>query len=211
MAGQCETGFCAIVPGNACGLCGPVPQAGDSCATLTTCGQFLACDTTVEQCSTFAAAGAPCNRSQLCGDGLYCVGATSTESGVCQPAVEKVGATCDPTGKTGPGCDRLAGLTCNSTSDECATIQFVAAGAPCGTVGDQLVLCAAAGTCSTAIGVDAGAGEICSPPANDGASCDLVSGPFCREPARCIVSGDAGTSSGATSGTCQLPSAAGCH
>jgi hypothetical protein len=206
MPGQCETGFCAIVPGSMCGACAPAPQAGDSCATLTTCGQFLACDTTVEQCSTFAAAGAACNRSQLCGDGLYCVGATSTQSGVCQPAGERVGATCDPTGKSGPGCDRLAGLTCNSMSDQCATIQFVAAGAPCGTVGGQLVLCAGAGTCSAAIGADAAAGETCSSPANDGASCNLVSGPFCLEPARCIVNGEGGTS-----GTCQLPSAADCH
>lgn len=204
--GQCQTGFCAITPGSMCGVCGPVPQAGDSCATLTTCGQLLACDTTVEQCSTFAAAGAACDRAQLCGDGLYCVGSTSTSSGICQPAVEQAGATCDPLGKTGPGCDWLAGLTCNSVSNQCATIVLSAAGQPCGSdVNNQLALCASAGTCGAAIGADAAAGETCSPTAEDGAPCDLVNGPFCRDPARCILSGDSGTA-----GSCLFPNALAC-
>src|SRR5262249_38916453 len=34
-AGQCQSGFCAIVPGSACGMCAPAPVAGDSCAELT--------------------------------------------------------------------------------------------------------------------------------------------------------------------------------
>jgi hypothetical protein len=205
---QCQTGFCAITPGKMCGACAPVPQAGDSCAALTTCGQLLACDTSVEQCSSFAAAGAACNKAQLCGAGLWCVGSTSTASGTCTPAVEQAGATCDPTGKTGPGCDRLAGLTCNSVSNECATIQYSATGQPCGgSVDNQLALCANAGTCAAAVGADASAGETCSPTATAAfAPCDLVNGPLCRDPARCILSGDAGTA-----GTCQFPSAATCQ
>lgn len=207
MPGQCQTGFCAIAPGAMCGVCAPVPQRGDPCGAITTCGQLLACDTGAEQCSTFATSGTACNRAQLCGAGLYCVGATSTASGLCQPAVEKLAATCDPLGKTGPGCDRLAGLTCNSVSDQCETIQFVAPGQACGSdVGGQLALCSGAGTCSAPIGADAAAGETCSATAADGAACNLVSGPFCREPARCILNSDAGTL-----GTCQFPNALDCH
>jgi hypothetical protein len=206
-AGQCQTGFCAIAPGSMCGVCGAVPQAGDSCATLTTCGQLLACDTTVQQCSSFAAAGAACSRAQLCGAGLYCVGSTSTTSGTCTPAVESAGATCDPTGKNGPGCDRLAGLTCNGLSNQCATLQYSASGQPCGNdVDNQYAACASAGTCAAAVGADASAGETCSPTAADGATCDLVYGPACRDPARCILVGDAGTR-----GTCQFANALDCQ
>jgi hypothetical protein len=205
-AGQCQTGFCAIVPGNACGTCAPVPQAGASCASLTTCGQLSACQTTTtEQCATFAPAGASCGRGLPCGAGLYCVGSTATTTGSCEPAVEQVGASCDPLGKAGPGCDRLAGLTCNSVSRECATIVYAATGQACGTVNDQTALCASAGTCAPAAGMDASAGETCSPTATNGAACDLVLGPFCRDPMRCIVSGEGGTQ-----GTCQLQSAT-CH
>ncbi|MGD0527250.1 MAG: hypothetical protein ABSE49_19065, partial [Polyangiaceae bacterium] len=38
---QCQTGFCAIVPGQACGACAAPPQPGDNCAELTSCGQAL--------------------------------------------------------------------------------------------------------------------------------------------------------------------------
>jgi hypothetical protein len=209
--GQCQTGFCAIVPGNACGVCAPAPSAGDRCDTLTTCGTpgltGLTCDTNVQKCSSFAPSGAPCGRSQLCGDGLYCVGSTSTTNGTCAPAVEDAGLACDPTGKTGAGCDRLADLTCNSASSTCAGIQYSPTGGPCGNgVNDQFASCANAATCGAPVGADAAAGETCTPTAGDGSACDLAYGPFCRAPARCIVTSDAGTA-----GTCQFPNALGCQ
>jgi hypothetical protein len=206
-AGQCQTGFCAIAPGSACGACAAVPQAGASCAALTTCGQLLQCQsTTTLLCQGFAPSAGTCGRGLPCGAGLFCVGSSSTTTGSCEPAVEQVGASCDPTGKAGPGCDRLAALTCNSLSRECASIEYAATGQACGTVNDQTTLCASAGTCAAAVGADASAGETCSPSAPDGAECDLALGPFCREPARCVVSGDAGTQ-----GTCQFQSATGCQ
>ena len=204
--GQCQTGFCAIAPGSACGVCAPVPQPGASCAALTTCGQLLFCDAVSQLCTGFAPSGGACTRTQPCGAGLFCVGSTATTSGVCQPAVEQAGASCDPTGKTGAGCDRLAGLTCNSGTSQCATIQFAATGQACGTVSNQVGLCASAGTCMAAAGADASAGETCVPTAPDGAACNLVTGPFCRSPARCITSGDSGTE-----GTCQFADPASCH
>ncbi len=65
--GQCQSGFCAIDPGSACGTCAPVPQAGDSCAALTSCGQLLTCFAATKTCVAFAAAGGSCGSGQPCG------------------------------------------------------------------------------------------------------------------------------------------------
>jgi len=207
--GQCQTGFCAIVPGSECGACAPVPQAGDSCTQLTTCGQLLSCWSESSLCTGFASQGGVCNKDQPCGAGLYCVGSTSTINGTCEPSVETLNAPCDSTAKTGPGCDRNELLTCSGVTDQCATVSFAGAGQPCGTVNEQLVLCAAAGTC-TATTADAGvttaATETCVAAAADGAQCDLVQGPFCITPARCIS-----TIAGGSVGTCQFPDPTKCQ
>jgi hypothetical protein len=205
VAGQCATGFCAIAPGAACGTCAEAPMPGDSCAALTTCGQTLTCVTATKHCQAFATQGAACDNGSPCGDGLFCVGASTTQQGTCQPAVEQVGAACDPQGKTGPGCDRLASLACNTMTKQCAPLAFAALGQACGAnVGNQFAVCASAATC-VAQATDAGPPSICVPAASDGAKCDLVLGPFCLDPARCIVTGDA-----STSGTCQFPNAMAC-
>ena len=70
-AGQCQTGFCAIVPGSPCGTCAAMPKVGDSCAQLTTCGQSLACTADTQQCVAYAASGAACGLGQPCGTGLH--------------------------------------------------------------------------------------------------------------------------------------------
>jgi hypothetical protein len=204
--GQCASGFCAIAPGTACGVCAPAPQVGASCAALTTCGQLLACNATTQQCAGFSTSGGPCSKAQPCGAGLFCVGATATSNGTCAAAVEQLGASCDPLGKAGAGCDRLAGLACNGTTKQCAAIQFGGTGQACGVVGGQTALCANAGTCAAAAGADGGTNEACIAAAGDEAPCDLVRGPFCLEPARCITGGDGGTQ-----GTCQFPNPAGCQ
>ncbi len=205
--GQCATGFCAIVPGSACGTCAPAPKAGDSCAQLTACGQLLVCLASTKQCTAYAVQGDACDSGQPCGAGLFCVGATPAASGTCQPAVEQVASPCDPQGKTGPGCDRLAGLTCNTVTKECAALAFGAAGQPCGAdVNNQFGACANAATCLAPVTADAAAGaSTCVPVAADGAACDSLMGPNCLEPARCVLSGDAGTS-----GKCQFPDPLAC-
>jgi hypothetical protein len=211
--GQCQTGFCDLAPGVGCGTCAAAPQAGDSCASLSTCGQVLTCITAVTTCSGFAPQGGPCSKSALCGTGLYCVGATSSTPGTCDPAVEDAGAPCDPTAKNGPGCDRQHGLTCSSVSKTCAPLPpYAGAGQPCGTLNGELVVCGGAGVC-TATGADAGPDAApdaappaftCVVPAADGAECNVILGPGCLSPARCIAT------DGGASGTCQFPNASLC-
>jgi hypothetical protein len=207
---QCQSGFCALVPGASCGSCADAPQPGDSCSALTTCGNLLTCTTGSQVCSGFAAQGASCTRTALCGTGLYCVGSTATGAGSCLPAVEDAGAPCDPSGRTGPGCDRQQGLACNTSSRVCEAVPYAPPGAPCGTINNGLVLCAGAGNCTaTATTVDAGPdaappASTCVAPADDKSPCDLVAGPFCLTPAHCVSTG------GGTAGTCQFPSAQGC-
>jgi hypothetical protein len=206
--GQCATGFCAILPGSPCGNCTPAPEAGHSCAQLTTCGQLLVCVASTKLCMAYAAEGAACDAGQPCGAGLFCVGETSVASGTCQPAVEQASMPCDPNGKTAPGCDRLAGLTCNTATKECTMLAFGAAGQPCGAnVNDQFGACANAATCIMSMMGDAGAAAAsCVPVAADGAACDFAHGPNCLEPARCVVPNDAGTI-----GKCEFPNPLACH
>ena len=203
--GQCQTGFCAIPYGAACGICDTAPQPGDSCADLTTCGDLLVCVTAVSLCQGFSPPGGPCSKAQFCGAGLSCVGATNAMSGACQPAVEMSGMTCDSAQRTGPGCDRNAQLTCSPASSSCVPLQLAAAGAPCNVGSGQQILCAGAGTCvasavdAGADGGDAGILQTCQAAATDGLPCDYADGPYCITPARCVVTADAGTS-----GTCQF-------
>lgn len=205
-AGQCQSGFCAIVPGAACGTCAAPPKAGDSCAQLTTCGNNagLTCTQDTQTCVVLAAQGAACGKGAPCGTGLSCVGAdaaTSTQ-GTCQAAGTQAGATCDPQLKTAAGCSRDAGLTCNAQSKQCATITVVGGSQPCDDVNNQAQLCSAGGQCTETA---AGKTGTCTAAAADGAACDTQAGPPCLSPARCIASGTG------TAGTCQLPTASACH
>ncbi len=202
--GQCQTGFCAIVPGSACGACAAAPTAGASCAELTTCGPGLTCTTDTQTCAVFAAAGGTCGAGQPCGAGLSCVGANATAGvkGKCQASATQVGATCDPTLKTGAGCDRNAGLVCNGQTKQCAAVVVAAGGQPCGSVNGQPQLCGA-GTC---IGASAGQPGTCVADASEGGACDLASGPDCVVLARCVLGSDGGTA-----GTCQINDASSCH
>lgn len=193
---QCQSGFCAIVPGHACGTCARPPQPGDPCDQLTTCGPSLVCAATTLKCATFASMGASCGGGQPCGEGLNCVGDDSRTGtlGICQPTVQTLGAACD---FGAAGCDFNAGLSCNTQSMVCATSQIVGDGLACGLVENQWAYCAAAGSCV------AGACQAASPA---GGPCDLMRGPGCINFARCIVPPDGGTS-----GTCRTPSASICQ
>ncbi|HZU85408.1 MAG TPA: hypothetical protein VE987_20895 [Polyangiaceae bacterium] len=202
--GQCSSGFCAIVPGRACGVCAPAPAPGDSCAQLTTCGPGLVCTTDTQTCAVFGASGAPCGKGAPCGAGLSCVGASAAAPamGSCQAAVGASGAPCDPTQRSSAGCDRSAGLVCNAATKTCVALVFASGGQACGDVANQNTPCGASGQCSTSA---SGMMGTCTAAALAGSPCDLVNGPPCIPPARCIVDSD-----GQSSGTCAFVSASSC-
>jgi hypothetical protein len=196
--GQCESGFCAIVPGAPCGVCAPGPALGDSCKALTTCGLGLFCTTDTQTCASYVELGGACGKGLPCGTGLACIGASSTsgKTGTCMTAATAAGMACDPTNAVGPGCDRNSGLVCNTQSKQCAQIAIVPGGQACGLVNSQDALCSGGGLCMGAMGTTPGT---CLAAPLDGASCDLANGPPCLTPLRCIVGSDGGTT-----GTCHI-------
>jgi hypothetical protein len=194
---QCQTGFCSTVPGAACGVCAPAPVAGDSCASLTTCGPNFVC--TSGKCEPYSAAGGACSATLPCDPGLSCVFPTGMTTGTCQPAVTTSGTSCV---SKGAGCDLWAGLACNSTSLVCDPLMLGNDGDQCGYVNLQNTACLN-GICVGIVGAMPGT---CSTYAALGAACDLVSGPFCVPPSRCVA-----TSDGGTTGSCLVADATKCH
>jgi hypothetical protein len=202
-ATQCQSGFCGIAPGAACGTCAEAPQPGTPCGQLTTCGTGLVCNAVSATCLGPAAAGAPCAPGQSCVAKSACIGesASTGASGTCQPAVESVGSACS---NTTVQCDLFAGLTCNSASTSCAMAAFVGAGQPCGFVSaeSQAQYCAGGQRCPSAVD---GGQPLCPGISPSGGACDLSAGPGCVSPLRCIVSGSG------TAGTCGLADPTACH
>jgi hypothetical protein len=195
VASQCQSGYCSVKPGMACGSCGPYPSAGDDCTDSTECGPSLACAQGMV-CADYAGLGSSCGPLQPCNAGLGCVGATATQSGSCELAVTASGTPCT---YPEPGCDLYgSGLTCNAQTQTCETALIAADGRACGIVANGEDFCASSGTCVAGACI-AGVGV--------GVACDLVNGPPCIGPGflRCVV-----TSEGGTSGICQYPSAANC-
>ena len=202
VAGECQSGFCAIAPGDGCGACAAPPIAGDACDELTSCGPGLTCVSATKQCEPFGASGDACDSGLPCGAGLSCVGAdaaTDTQ-GTCQPALTQAGATCDPALKTGTGCDRNAGLVCDSTSKTCVAIVIAGAGDMCGSVDHRSQPCGA-GVC---VGSSNGVLGTCTASVGAGEACDLDNGPSCLSGTRCV------TADSSTAGTCQVANAATC-
>ncbi len=203
---QCVTGFCAVPLNEACGTCAPAPTPGDSCANLASCGTHdLVCLSPSRVCGTYGAAGAPCSASSACGAHLSCIGAQPAKGlpGRCETSMAQIGASCDPTFVKGPGCDYDAGLVCNGKSRRCEPISVSPESGPCDSVNDQYGPCASSGRCSTS---EAGATGRCVAAAADGEPCSTTGvGPGCLAGASCIV-----TSSGSTSGTCQISSSVKC-
>jgi hypothetical protein len=205
---QCQSGFCAIAPSSACGTCAAPPQAGASCAELTTCGPGLTCTGDTQQCVALAASGASCGKGAPCGSGLVCIGADTAKNvmGKCAMGITQSGTACDPTLAKGPGCSRDAGLTCNSASKTCQNIVVANAGSPCGEVMNQTADCSAAATC---VGATATKSGKCTAPAADGATC-APPNPGCQSLSRCISTGAASGDAAAT-GTCAVQNASSCH
>ena len=202
---QCQSGFCAIAPASACGVCAAAPKAGDSCANLTGCGQGLLLHERHADLRDRRRDGRQVWQGSPVRSGPLCVGANATAGtmGTCQTAVSMQGAACDAAAKTGPACDRDMGLTCNSTSKQCEPLAVVGGGQPCGDVNSQGVACGSAGVCTGAMGTTAGT---CTAAVADGATCSTPGLHGCETLSRCIVAGEGGTT-----GTCAMQTATACH
>jgi hypothetical protein len=196
--GQCQSGYCDSNKTATCGTCGDAPPDGASCRN-SSCARQEQCAIRVLTCSMIPAAGDPCdNNAQPCGADSTCLGSSAAMMGTCVAGSSTVGAACDNKTTT---CDGTMGLYCNAATS-CQTISEGADGAACGSLPMGVFAgCAAGGQCYNATGV-ALAGEMgtCSAPAADGDACDILAGPPCLAPARCVVSG------GGTAGTCTVPS-----
>ncbi len=200
--GQCASSNCALVTGTACGTCAPPTQAGDSCATAS-CSHGFTCVSATQLCQPVGNAGAACDADHPCGAGVQCVTPAEASMGTCTIAGTSAGVACDPQRVTAPGCAANAGLYCNGSTQTCAPIAYVTAGAPCGSVNHGVADCTNASTCFGSQGSTPGT---CVADAADGMPCDTQVGPACVPPAVCVTGSGA-----ATGGTCRLPDATACH
>jgi len=203
---QCASGFCSGDKTSACGHCGPPPAAGASCLS-SNCADGQTCVSRTSMCQEVPASGMPCDINSLpCGSDLYCAGNSDGAKGSCMPALQSGGAPC---GGPLPGCDSQLGLSCGgiTSARSCGADVYAGDGQPCGPLTDgTTAVCAAGGECYSPSGVAlSGVIGTCKAAAADGQPCDAVFGPPCLTPARCIFSGDAGTS-----GVCVLVAAVDC-
>jgi hypothetical protein len=198
--GQCGSGYCQGTKNAVCGTCADPPQPGADC-TASSCWHNQNCLGSTMTCAAVVSMNGACDSSMPCDNGLTCVGGSSTTTGTCQPAGALVGAPC---GGTMPGCDGTLGLYCAGAagSKACAAITFVGDGQPCGTLASGMRVGCSAGECYTATGA-AGATDTGSCKASVDApnACDIVLGPGCLPPARCVVTGTG------SAGTCIVPTA----
>jgi hypothetical protein len=205
--GQCMSGHCAEIKNAACGTCQPPPAPGASCDG-TSCDHDQACLQATMTCATYRAMDSPCDANHPCGYGMTCVGADATTStpGDCLAAGETAGTAC---GGSMAGCDGTNGLFCGGTSGAkaCMAITYVAAGEACGDLSTTAHAECVAGGCYTSTGpATSGQTGTCKSDAADGTACDTVLGPGCMTPARCVLTG----ADGGTSGTCEIPLGATC-
>jgi hypothetical protein len=204
--GQCASGYCGEIKNAACGTCQAPPAPGASCDG-TACGHGQSCVQATMMCAALGVLNGSCDANDPCGNGLTCVGAVASSStpGTCMAAVETAGAPC---GGTMAGCDGTNGLFCGGAAGAktCMAITYVGDGAACGDLSTSSHAECVAGGCYTATG-PAGSGDMgtCKADTADGTACDIVLGPGCITPARCVLNGDA------SSGTCEIPLGSNCH
>jgi hypothetical protein len=191
--GQCNSTYCNIPRGSACGTCGSPPAAGDDCSSIP-CGRGTVCLEPAFKCQTPIALGSACALDETCGPGRSCVGATSTTKGTCMDEQAMLGAACDSRLRNMSRCNADLGLYCNGSPGMCVMVSYATdAGASCGRTDGGYASCGAGGAC---IG-DAGS-SVCQSPAADDGACDLVNGPPCFFPARCV------TNAGSNAGKCRI-------
>lgn len=184
---QCKSTYCAKPNGSSCGVCGPVPTVGTSCAN-TPCARGLTCGAVAKTCVAWAALGSTCDPDHPCLPSLSCVGATMGKVGMCKTPIG-LGAACVPNDKE---CDGLQGLYCDGQTKSCAKVGLAAVGDACGILLDKtdagvhgrFTICSAAGHCRAP---DGGISGNCIAPAADGAPCDDGNGPGCTAPAHCVA------------------------
>jgi hypothetical protein len=204
--GQCASGYCAEIKNASCGTCQAPPSSGASCDG-TSCGHDQACVQATTMCEAEGALNGSCDANDPCGYGLSCVGdvASTSTPGTCQAVGETAGAAC---GGTMPGCDGTSGLFCGGTAGAktCMTISYVGDGVACGDLTSTSHAECIAGGCYTSTG-PAGSGQTgtCKADTADGTACDIVLGPGCVTPSRCVINGDG------SAGTCTIPLGSSCH
>ena len=185
---QCQSGYCRLTFGTACGTCearagaGQAgPDGGATCASDFDCQANLLC--AAGQCVAPAMVGGSCSAQQPCSHTLACIG------GKCATPVA-VGGAC--TALT--DCDGASGAVCNTMTKVCIAIGKATTGQACGIVNGGFTECTGGATCGN---VAMGQGT-CHQPAADGAPCGPSIG--CMLPAVCT-----------TSAKCTLPDPATCH
>jgi hypothetical protein len=164
---QCQSGFCKLGQGAACGACADATSAGSSCATNGDCSSRQSC--AMGLCQSYVGLNGACSTAKPCGEELDCV------NGTCKQQGASTGLAC---GGTQPACDFDRGLYCNS-GGSCAIVAAATTQNPqCGVINGTRVVCTAGADCFSAV---------CKAPATDGAACDPTNGPTCRSPARCVT------------------------
>lgn len=194
---QCESGRCAITPGDACGRCVARPGLHQPCVEPDNpCAFGLRCALT-RRCELPVKAGSACGVDVPCEQGSTCVGVAVGSAGVCTPNVGE-GAPCnaeDLLGTQAPNC--RDDLFCNPVSKVCDTVRVSETGA-CGIAANgTLTTCPADGICSAAQAgtcrARPGLLEPCQPSANE-----------CADVQHCVQTSSAGAA------VCRLPNLAAC-
>ena len=199
---QCQSGWCNVSSHSACGTCGGAPLEGDSCATQS-CGHGLLCVAGTLLCAAPVGASGACDSGHPCATGYSCVGAVPADGGVCVAQGDSVGVACQVRTTTTANCNHNDGYFCTSPGHVCATASAVSTGQVCGSTGTEDSVCQGGSGC---VVPDGGTTGTCSAVAADGETCDIVTGPTCMSPSRCVV-----TTDGATTGTCMFPDGLSCN
>jgi hypothetical protein len=172
---QCKGKLCRQSSGNTCGACSTIGAGGAACERDEDCDSSLGC--VDKKCVTFAKAGSPCTATSPCVRSLSC------NKGTCAVPLSG-GAACEPnTDQSMNPCDASKGFFCHPTTKVCTAIKTAGAGAECGIVNQDLVICTGGAFCKPGTPPTKGT---CLAAAADGAACDDTNGPKCVGPARCI-------------------------
>jgi len=202
--GQCESAFCAHAKATVCGTCASPPSVGDPCLDGN-CAHGQTCVNSTNTCEAIVAGGQPCD-GQNCTALYNCVAADVVNSGpgTCEMAGASANTAC---GTGTAGCAGVMGLACGGPAGAktCMPMSYGDDGAACGPSADGARTACKAGGCFTATGpaTEAQAGT-CKADVGAGAACDVLLGPLCKPPARCVSSGNA------TAGTCTIPDPSSC-
>jgi hypothetical protein len=201
VSGQCTTAYCLIPKTTACGACDAPPGLGSACFN-NSCGPGFLCDNVSSLCVAPVSASGACDDSSVCAPGLTCLGNTATALGACV-ALATLGDSCD-LANGGSRCDARLGLSCNVVAGKvCAPVATASASETCGTVDGGVIDCLADAFCQKPDGSPVGT---CVAPAADGAPCDMLNGPICAAPSRCVLNAEGGTT-----GLCQLTNPQSCN